>query len=91
MPGEWDALFSSYFPAVFNPLTFLAMAEESKGPQVSVEQLLQIAIQHHQAGRLSQAESLYRQILLQHPDHPDALHLLGLIATRREKMQLPLS
>lgn len=34
----------------------------------------------HRAGRLPEAEALYRQILQAHPTHPDALHLLGLIA-----------
>jgi predicted O-linked N-acetylglucosamine transferase (SPINDLY family) len=36
--------------------------------RVTVEQALQIALQHHQAGRLAQAEVLYRQILAQHPE-----------------------
>ena len=35
---------------------------------------------HHQAGRLDQAEALYREILAEQPDHADALHLLGLVA-----------
>jgi tetratricopeptide (TPR) repeat protein len=35
---------------------------------------------HHQAGRLSDAERSYREILAIDPDHADALHLLGLIA-----------
>ena len=35
---------------------------------------------HHQAGRLSEAESIYRCILEAQPDNGDALHLLGLIA-----------
>ena len=35
---------------------------------------------HHQAGRLNQAETLYRQILQVSPEHADALHLLGVIA-----------
>ncbi len=43
------------------------------------DDLLQDAFQHHQAGRLAEAENIYRQILAQHSDHPDALHLLGLI------------
>ncbi len=41
---------------------------------------LQQAVAHHQAGRLREAEELYRQILARDPRHPDALHLLGLIA-----------
>jgi tetratricopeptide (TPR) repeat protein len=39
------------------------------------------AFQHHQAGRLAEAEQLYRQVLAADPGNPDALHLLGLIAT----------
>ncbi len=42
--------------------------------------LLQAALGHHQAGRLPQAEALYRQILAREPRHADALHLLGVIA-----------
>jgi Tfp pilus assembly protein PilF len=38
------------------------------------------AIQHHQAGRLSEAEALYRQILTHDPAIADAIHLLGVIA-----------
>jgi len=38
------------------------------------------AIEHHQAGRLPQAEALYREILARDPSSVDALHLLGVIA-----------
>jgi len=41
---------------------------------------LAIALEHHQAGRLPEAEALYRQILQADPSHADALHLLGVIA-----------
>ncbi len=47
---------------------------------MTIPQALEIAIQHHQAGRRAEAEQLYRQILALEPQHPDALHLLGLIA-----------
>ncbi len=46
----------------------------------NIQQKLHAAMQHHQAGRLLQAESLYREILQQQPNHADALHLLGVIA-----------
>jgi tetratricopeptide (TPR) repeat protein len=37
---------------------------------------------HHQAGRLAQAETLYREALALEPDHAHALHLLGVIASQ---------
>ena len=43
----------------------------------SVAQMFNQALQHHQAGDLRQAESLYRQILQIDPRHVDALHLYG--------------
>ena len=49
-------------------------------PMHSTSQKFQLAMQHHQAGHLQQAESLYRQILMVDPQHLEALHLLGVIA-----------
>ena len=46
----------------------------------AISQALNLALQHHHAGRLPEAEALYRQILQAQPDHPGALHLLGMIA-----------
>jgi len=37
------------------------------------------ALRLQQAGDLAGAEGLYRQVLLQRPGQPDALHLLGLV------------
>jgi predicted O-linked N-acetylglucosamine transferase (SPINDLY family) len=48
--------------------------------QITIEQALQTAIGHHGAGRLAEAEGIYRQILARFPDHADALHLLGVLA-----------
>jgi len=41
---------------------------------------LQAAFTHHQAGRLREAEALYRQVLVADPAQADAWHLLGLVA-----------
>jgi predicted Zn-dependent protease len=51
------------------------MAQES-----SITDLLTAAVQQHEAGELVTAENLYHQVLKRDPAHPDALHLLGLIA-----------
>ena len=49
-------------------------------PMVTVPQALALALQHYQAGRWADAETLYRQILAAQPGHADALHHLGLVA-----------
>jgi predicted O-linked N-acetylglucosamine transferase (SPINDLY family) len=50
--------------------------------QPVVDATLAAALQHHQAGRLPQAEQLYRRILTADPHHADALHLLGVVANQ---------
>ena len=53
---------------------------ESLTPPFDGKSALQLAVQHHQAGRLDNAEAAYRQILEFEPNNANALHLLGLIA-----------
>jgi protein O-GlcNAc transferase len=50
---------------------------------MTLEQSLVAAMQHQQAGRLDEAERLYRQILARHPDSANALHLLGVLCAQR--------
>ena len=45
--------------------------------QRDVAGTMAVAVQHHLAGRVPQAEALYRQVLKAEPEHADALHLLG--------------
>ena len=47
---------------------------------VTVAQAMRMALEHHRAGRLAEAETIYRQVLGGFPDHADALHLLGVLA-----------
>ncbi|WP_175803997.1 tetratricopeptide repeat protein [Burkholderia ambifaria] len=45
-----------------------------------IQQALQEALAHHQAGRLGEAKTLYDAILHAQPGQPDAMHFLGLLA-----------
>jgi predicted O-linked N-acetylglucosamine transferase (SPINDLY family) len=47
---------------------------------ITLEQAVRIALEHHQAGRLAEAEALYRQVLAVDPNYADALNLLGVLA-----------
>lgn len=57
-------------------------------PAAPILQTLQAALAHHQAGRLPQADVIYRQILQAEPNHPDALHFSGLIAHQTGKDEI---
>jgi tetratricopeptide (TPR) repeat protein len=60
-------------------------AGRGSGAQASdprVGGLFAAGLAHHQAGRLAQAETLYRETLALQPDHADALHLLGVLASQ---------
>ena len=50
---------------------------------LTLQEAIDVAVQHHTAGELTQAESVYHQILETHPDQPEALHLLGVIAHQK--------
>src|SRR5438552_409173 len=45
---------------------------------MSTQQTIDLAIQHHRAGELGQAEAMYRRVLEVQPDQADALHIAPL-------------
>lgn len=51
-----------------------------KGGAPALGPLLDEGMRHHQAGRLAEAEALYRRVLAADPAHADALHMMGLLA-----------
>jgi protein O-GlcNAc transferase len=51
----------------------------------SITETLRDGLAHHRAGRLQQAEHMYRKVLEIHPRHAQAVHLLGLIAFQANK------
>ena len=56
--------------------------EPASEPAADLERLLQTAIDHHRAGRLTEAETLYRQVLDGDQRHAEALSLLGVLAAQ---------
>lgn len=48
----------------------------------TIEQSLAQAVAHHQAGRLAEADAEYAAVLALDVNHPDALHLRGVVAHR---------
>jgi tetratricopeptide (TPR) repeat protein len=49
-------------------------------PKPTIDQVMQAAIRHHQAGRRAQAEKLYQAVLAQAPDHAHAACLMGVLS-----------
>ena len=54
--------------------------------KLTIQQAIDLGVQHHNAGDLPKAESIYRQILQAEPDQPVVLNLLGVIALRSGSM-----
>jgi protein O-GlcNAc transferase len=50
--------------------------------------MLEIAVKHHQAGDLRQAEQIYRQILERDPNDVNALNLLGVLCSQQGQHEL---
>ncbi len=63
---------------------------EGQHQAMGIEQALDIALRHHQAGSLETAESIYRQVIAFQPHNSRALHLLGVVALQRQNYQAAL-
>lgn len=53
---------------------------------MNIAQTIALALRHHQAGRLDEAQELYRRVLEAEPNDSTALHLLGVIAHRQGEL-----
>jgi protein O-GlcNAc transferase len=56
--------------------------------QLQISMQIDIALEHHNAMRIGEAEQIYRQILQIDPSNPDANNLLGLLAHQVGENQL---
>jgi tetratricopeptide (TPR) repeat protein len=53
---------------------------------MTLQQQFEAGVLHHRAGRLAEAERTYRQILALHPNHADALHMLGVLEVQAGRL-----
>ena len=58
--------------------------------ELTIEQALQQDVTLHKAGKLEEAERLYRAILQSQPSHPNANHNLGVLAVSVNKADVAL-
>jgi protein O-GlcNAc transferase len=56
--------------------------------QLTVDQAIQLALQHQQANQLAEAESIFRQVLEAYPEQADAHHLLGAVYLQARQVNL---
>jgi predicted TPR repeat methyltransferase len=49
------------------------------GRRISIDQAIRVAMEFQQQSKLEQAEGIYREVLKAVPNHPDALHFLGVL------------
>jgi protein O-GlcNAc transferase len=66
-----------------NPHKAAAPGAPTSSSQADV--LVAAGVRHHRAGQLAEAEKSYRAALAHRSDHPDALHLLGVIALQVQR------
>ncbi len=59
-------------------------------PAQAADELFRLAMQHHQAGRLDQAEGCYRDLLAVAPEHPGGLQYFGILSHQRGNSALAL-
>ncbi|RMF28336.1 MAG: tetratricopeptide repeat protein, partial [Cyanobacteria bacterium J083] len=69
----------------------LSVIEQKKLDKKDITELLAKGLTHYQKQELSLAESYYQQVLEIEPQHPEALHILGLIACQENKPGLAIA
>ena len=60
---------------------------QATGNSLDIQQALDLAMGHHEADRLSEAETIYRDVLKAEPIHPVAKNLLGIIAHQKGNIE----
>ena len=58
--------------------------------RIDCAELYRVALDHHAAGRLNEAEKFYTAVLRADPGHVESLYMLGQLAARTERVQVGL-
>jgi predicted TPR repeat methyltransferase len=66
-------------------------AEPETVKELTIEEALQVAMELHRLGQLDNAEVLYGRILEAAPEHPDAMHFLGIALHQRGRNEEAIS
>jgi tetratricopeptide (TPR) repeat protein len=63
----------------------LAKSAPPQAVSTNIREMFSEGLRQHQAGRIAEAERLYRQVLTINSHHADSLHMLGVIAYQAER------
>jgi Tfp pilus assembly protein PilF len=74
-------------PPAGRPAPEVTLPPEQASVAQRTAQLMQLATEHEQAGRLDQAESILRHVIADIPDHAPALHLMGIVAFKQDRIE----
>jgi tetratricopeptide (TPR) repeat protein len=73
-------------PAAGQPAPEVPPPEQPASGAQRLAQLMQLATEHEQAGRLDAAESILRRVIGEAGDHHPALHLMGIVAFKQDRV-----
>lgn len=88
--GEWKGVVDDVLTALagflgnFRSFSGRTTPEAPKPAPSELTEILHRALDQHHQGNITQAIAAYRRVLNEHPDHPDALHYLG-VALAQDK------
>src|SRR5437867_10320503 len=68
------------------PAPEVTMPEQPASGAQRIQQLMRLATEHEQAGRLDAAESVLRHVIGEVSNHPPALHLMGIVAFKKDRV-----
>ncbi len=73
-------------PAAGQPAPQVMPPEAPATAPQRIAQLMQLATEHEQAGRLDEAESILRHVIAEAGEHQPALHLMGIVAFKQDRV-----